>query len=109
MKLRDFFDSVPTSPIDNFRMVAKIRSLTLAESMLLQVYVCCYYGHLTVHVLWFVKEFKHDKHVVFVFSDHGQLGFYNPYITHQAQVVQKLGNTIHQINDCYPVERYYEN
>lgn len=31
---------------------------------------------------------SHDKHVVFVFSDHGQLGFYSPYITHQAQVVQ---------------------
>ena len=107
VRLCDFFDSVPTSPIDNFHMVAKMRSLTVAESM--PLHVCCYYGHLTVHVLWFVKEFKHDKHVVLVFSDHGQLGFYSPYITHQAQVVQKLGNAIHQINDCYPVERYYEN
>ena len=44
---------------------------------------------------------------MFVFSDHGQLGFYSPYITHQAQVVQKLGNAIHRINHCYPVERYY--
>ena len=50
-----------------------------------------------------VRESKHDKHVVFVFSDHGQLGFYSPYITHQAQVVQKLGNVIHRINHCYPV------
>ena len=50
-------------------MVAKIRSLTVAESVcaIVSVYVCCYYGDLTVHVLWFVKESKHDKHVVFVF------------------------------------------
>ena len=90
-------------------MDAKTRSLTVAESMPLFAYVCCYYGDLTAHVLWSVRESKHDKHVVFVFSDHGQLGFYNPYITHQAQVVQKLGNAIHRINHCYPVERYYEN
>ena len=83
--------------------------LTVAESMPLFAYVCCYYGDLTVHVLWSVRESKHDKHAVFVFSDHGQLRFYSPYITHQAQVVQKLGNAIHRINHCYPVERYYEN
>ena len=77
--------------------------------MPLFAYVCCYYGDLTVHVLWSVRESKHDKHAVFVFSDHGQLRFYSPYITHQAQVVQKLGNAIHRINHCYPVERYYEN
>ena len=92
-------------------MDAKTRSLTVAESMPLFAYVCCYIMEtlITVHVLWSVRESKHDKHIVFVFSDDGQLGFYSPYITHQAQVVQKLGNAIHRINHCYPVERYYEN
>ena len=42
-----------------------------------------------IHRTGLVKESKHDKHVVFVFSDHRQLGFYSPYITHQALVVQK--------------------